>query len=143
MKLLWVTDNHVLSSSGISHLCLAEAAVLGRLIFSGFPGHSSSEIFFGGGIQVCFWFSRFPDRSRCAVFPARLMTSKTQMLCHVVDPTILVNAGLTTSAHQPPERLDRSPTAHICLGNPQQISSSAGSWQSGGKHQVWHLCSHA
>lgn len=75
------------------------------------------------------------------MFPARLMSSKTQMLCPVVDPTLLVNAGLPKSTAQPPEGLDRSPTAHTCLGNPQQTSSRAGCWQGEGKHQVWCPCS--
>lgn len=64
------------------------------------------EIFGGMRVHLGFCFSRYSDWSRCAVFPARLMTSKTQMLCHVVDPTLLVNAGLPMS-----EGLDRSPTS--------------------------------
>lgn len=98
LKLPWVTDNQVCVFSRNFTSSCGRSSSFGKNNCSGFPGHLSSEIW---GVTCV---SGFPGCWTGAAFPVRLITSKAcanpTNSMFVVDPTLRLSAGLTTSVWQ-------------------------------------------
>lgn len=105
LTLLWVTDNHVPGFARNFMSLSGRSSSFGKTNFLGFSWTFLLRDWWGRcACYLCFWFSRIPDWSGCAAFPARLVSSKAcanpTNHVFVVDPTLLVSGGLTTSVSQ-------------------------------------------
>lgn len=102
LKLQWVTDNHVSAFARNCTSLSGRGSSFGKTNLFRFSW--TFPLGDLGGVYLSFWFSGIPDCSRCAAFPARPMTSEAcanpTNSVFVVDPTLLVSAGLTTSVSQ-------------------------------------------